>query len=619
MRWAILAVVLTVILEIAFFMRGEEIVFQGNFASIYDTPYRISSVGYTVADRTYTSTTDDPQIIIEGLEQPVEYILVDLVDTMQTQTGLEIFYARAGEHFSQENSVYTSLSSDSEILVQIPEDTYEALRFDMSGTFTIGAIYTSEEPISVQMAFTNPFSPLRCLVVMLILFAVGVLFSHWVKKPNTYHKLHVPELLFCLAVFAFYTLWAVAQPYNYAPDEAMRYDVTQFLYEHNRLPVGDELTSIWGFSYAHLPTVLCNQLGYLFMKIASLFGQGDFFLLVAARMVSVCCATGAVYFVIKISKRLFQSPARWIAIVLFAFMPQYSFLASYVNNDIVALFGISMIVYSWILAIQDDWNIKNGAILSVGISTCALSYYNSYGWILSSVFMVTFTYLHKHRGDYKGFIRLAAGMSMIVLVLISYSFIRHVVLYGDLIGFQTTAHYGELYAIDELKPSLKLSLYEQGISFKAMFEPPYNWLLVTWMSFIGFFGYMQYRCPEFIYLIVSGVIFAGLIGTVLRTAKLLCKREKKNVELVAFYCVMFFASCVAIGLSMYTSYFTDFQPQGRYCYPIFVALVLFVAKGYEQIIQYIPRKEVQYGVVSAISAMWITVACFVYLLYYLPT
>ena len=148
-------------------------------------------------------------------------------------------------------------------------------------------------------------------------------------------------------------------PFNYAPDEAMRYEVSEFFFNNNRLPVDKEtINSYWGFSYAHLPTMLCNVFDYVFMKFTALFNNSSRAILLSARMVSVFSGVGTVYFTIKSSKLLFKSPARWIMILLVATLPQFIFISSYVNNDILALLGSSIILYAWLLAINYNWNYK---------------------------------------------------------------------------------------------------------------------------------------------------------------------------------------------------------------------------------------------------------------------
>lgn len=433
------------------------------------------------------------------------------------------------------------------------------------------------------------------------------------------YKLSRFELAFCIACFLFYFAWAAAKPFNYAPDEAMRYDVTRFLFFNNRLPVGDELLSHWGFSYAHLPTVLCNQLGYIFTKLASLFTSDEFRILLSARMVSVCCGAGSVFFVLKAGKRMLTPPGKWIFAVLIAFMPQFAFLSSYVNNDIVAFFGITMILYAWVLGMQDMWNFKNTTLLGIGVSVCALSYYNSYAWILFSIFFFFAVYLFQKDTDSKRIRLLTAYIVVLVFCLIGYSFIRHLVLYGDLLGFNVTHYYGERFAEDYLKPSNRITPAKQGVSvFTMLFSPEYSWLRTTWRSFIGCFSYMSVWCGSKVYLTITIFLALGCIGAVVRFIIYLRKGQKCKT-LSVFYLFMIACAIITICLSIYNSLAEDFQPQGRYIYPAFPTLALFVAEGWEEFLGFIKDEKHHYAVCAMICTSFIALSLYVYLTVYLPS
>lgn len=424
----------------------------------------------------------------------------------------------------------------------------------------------------------------------------------------------------CASCFLVYFCWASIQPFNYAPDELMRYDVTRFLFDHNRLPVGNELVSHWGFSYAHYPAVLCSQLGYVFMKIASLFTKNDNMLLLAARMVSVFCGTGTVYFNIRASKQLFYSPARWVLIVLVAAMPQAVFLYSYVNNDSVAVFGTAMIFYAWTLAMVEGWDYKNATLLAVGISVCALAYYNSYTWILCSMIFFLATSFIREKEHMGKTIKLAAYIVAVVLLLISYGFIRHLVLYNDLLGFKTCAYYGELYAIHELKPSVRTSLAEMGISFSTMlFGTGYNWFEISWKSFIGTFGYMTEWCPEIVYIIVTGIVFLGCIFALTKYLKSMIGQLDKNRMQSYFHLCLAICAVVTVILSIIQSYYRDFQPQGRYCYPALIPLAFATAKGYEYLLSKIRKNEHGYAIITLVCVAMICILLFVFFAVFLPS
>ena len=124
---------------------------------------------------------------------------------------------------------------------------------------------------------------------------------------------HRIEILFVFGVFLFYFLWSCTQRYNFSADESMRYQIAQFIYEHGSLPRGDDpliRNEDWGTSYAFLP-ILSYIISALFMKIMSIFSTDPQHLLWAARLVSACFTTGAVFFVFRAGKKLFDGYSKW--------------------------------------------------------------------------------------------------------------------------------------------------------------------------------------------------------------------------------------------------------------------------------------------------------------------
>ena len=82
-------------------------------------------------------------------------------------------------------------------------------------------------------------------------------------------------------LFGFYVVWAVTQPYNSAPDEYMRYQIPEFIYQHGALPHGGDPSirnPIWGISYGFTP-ILSYIISAGFMKVTSLFTTDPFALL----------------------------------------------------------------------------------------------------------------------------------------------------------------------------------------------------------------------------------------------------------------------------------------------------------------------------------------------------
>ena len=72
-----------------------------------------------------------------------------------------------------------------------------------------------------------------------------------IRKMSRREK--IVEVLFLLAVFVFFYIWAAKTPFNASPDEEMRYRVSEYIINHGALPDGRDpeiRNPNWGISYA---------------------------------------------------------------------------------------------------------------------------------------------------------------------------------------------------------------------------------------------------------------------------------------------------------------------------------------------------------------------------------
>lgn len=455
---------------------------------------------------------------------------------------------------------------------------------------------------------------LRVLVVFFAVYAVLAAFYIWNLLPETPGKLTKPELAYCIICVLIYFVWAILKSIYYAPDEDMRYDVSKFFFDNNRLPQGTETCDpIWGFSYAHLPTYLCSILSYIPMKIVALFTADEFAILVAARLVSVVCGAVTVYFVIKISKLLFKKPLNWIAVVFVSMLPQFCFLSSYVNNDVIALMGGVIILYTWCYGYKNRLDLKTCVTMAIGIIVCALSYYNSYGWILLSV-VYFLTYYIFRKEERKNFLKYGILICGIVLVGISYCFIRHLVLYGDLLGFETSRIYGELYGLAGMRPSERLSLQEQGYSIPAMIFKSYNgtvWIQQAMRSFVETFGNMNIIANEYVYTLHKWIllfaVYVMIISIIFKCRKLTLVKLKEEKGKVIFALLILFSMIIPFVLAVINSYTADYQAQGRYFMAALLGYVLIVTKSVDIVASKIKNPKIRDGIVYFICITLILV------------
>lgn len=568
-----------------------------------DGSYAISAEGYGVEGENYYASSIDPQLIFDDINTEVNYIYIDFASIVLPRMAIQAFTTNENLHFTAENSsaVFTTSYTSDYVILKVDAGQCEDLRLDLDGNFTLDDIVVSASQITMQTKLFSNFSFLAAFVLFAGIAFALICFMYFMFYSNSKHSLQMTEKLFVLGCLVFYSMWIFTSPY-YCPDETMRFDVSEFLFENGRLPVGREAAHpVWGFSYALLPTMLCNLLDYIPMKLMSLFSTNGFALLLSARMISVVSAAATVYFMLKASKLIFKKPFYMIPVCVVAAIPQFAFLSGYVNNDMLALLGISIILYTWTLVLKEDWSFMSCFMLCVGMSICALSYYNSYTWVLMSMLFYLVSYFSKHKKDFKGFTKYTAFIVIVTLAMISYIFLRHLVLYKDLLGFNISHEYGETYGQGNYKPSLRATPQNKGYSIWYMLFDM-HWLKISFQSFVGVFGGMSVFLRGSVYRFYALLFAVAFLGAFIGSLAFIAKKKKITLlKAVYVFCIL---ACMtgALGLSIYYSYFDDFQPQGRYCYPGLPALAMLVGFGIYSLCSRL-KKEHQYAIVAGLCAV----------------
>lgn len=470
----------------------------------------------------------------------------------------------------------------------------------------------------------------------------------WLKK-TAWYEWGLIGLAFVI-MFA----WSLTADFQGGPDEEMRYEVAQYIYEHNgALPRGDEeslLHGIWGISYAFYP-VLSYMISALFMGIAGIFCDSEEVLLHAARMADVCIMTVAAWYVLQIGKKIFGNAKGLFFSILVIFLPNFLFLGTYVNNDCLALLAASIILYSWVSVLQEGWTWKNCVILAVGMGICFLSYFNAYGWILCSFLFFCISIFVCGEGTKKERFRFmmqrGLGIAGITAGIAGWWFIRNAILYnGDFLGRKACSACAEANAIEGYKPSDHWTAQKAGWSLKDMFiyhDPglPHNFLVTSVISFIGVFGVFNIYMEESLSKLYVGFLVIGLMGVFwmlheflpYKSQTVLCRKREagkfiveKRIEIVKefdivniFHLFMLGTILIPLVLFIYYSYASDMQPQGRYLMPALYPVIYFAVSGFGKLFEnFVMSKRVECWFYRLAGILWIMGSIFVYMTVVVP-
>lgn len=449
--------------------------------------------------------------------------------------------------------------------------------------------------------------------------------------------------LFVIYIFGLCFTWSTTIPFNRAPDEQMKYDVCKYICDNLKLPHGGDESirnATWGISYAFTP-ILSYMFSGTLMRIVTFFTQNEFTLVVAARFVSVLCMVGYTIMNIKIASKLFKGAYKWLYVVFVTLLPQVVYLGSYLNNDSLALFSISIIVYSWIIGLERNWDWKSCVLMAIGIGICALSYYNAYGYILCSI-IIYFVSSYIKKINLKEFFKKGIIIALIAFLLAGWWFIRNFILYdGDFLGLNVSREYGEQYALEQYKPSNRPTPANQNMPLKEMLFDK-EWIDLTIRSSIGLFGYMDTVMEENTYTTYKNIFIVGLIGALggwiikkvlysikrkeenkikVKEEKIVSRKEEikkkiKKHKRILFNVIMIICIIIPIMLSLYYSYFNDFQPQGRYIMPMIIPFMYFVVKGIKNILDFIIRNvKVKNAILILFIILWSIMPIIIYFKY----
>lgn len=410
-------------------------------------------------------------------------------------------------------------------------------------------------------------------------------------------------MLVLVALGAVYVWWAFNIPYaprgGYsafpllnAPDENMRMEVLEWILEHGALPRGDEpelLDELWGFSYA-LSVYGSTLLAIPGASIAAALGAGVEGIVLAARLTDVALSVAALALFFRVADRLFAlAPTRFLFVGLIGFLPQFAFVSSYFNCEALDLFSVALTTLFLMRGIEGHWKLGDCCALGIALGVCALSYYFAYGLFPVSilVYYVSVVRIRAREGDLvvsRDLIFRPLLVALCAFAVCGWFFVRNLVLHGDFFGTRTINELGEAHAIEELKPSNRVTPQSLGVSIPSMVIDGGDGQFLPWgpyvfKSSVGAFGMMSVFLGTLGYAAYALILGIGCVFGVVRFCVDMARgRGSQWLPLAAGAVALMIAFTLAMAL--FYSWSSDYQPQGRHVMAAMPALMLVVAYGY---------------------------------------
>lgn len=365
---------------------------------------------------------------------------------------------------------------------------------------------------------------------------------------------------------------ALLTKFNAHPDEYLHFETARYFVDHwwpaaLNDPVIAPTFSHYGFSYMRD----LDASYFLMGKFMALFQGWLATPEIAARLFNVLLF---VLLAVWVAGRLGTSFAPFILLI----SPQIWYVFSYVNGDAWALFVAMLIVVQLAQqksALQTYLECKTwsesfqGALLfALLLALMIVAKRNYYLFLLFVAFVAGWTTLTQPGWALRlHFVRKWAIIFLLAAAFFFPARIAHEALNGfDIPRLQSEQ--AEKFAASHFKPSEiaagtgagRLVLRKQGVSFAALLIER-GWLAESFQSFCGLYRWMRLKGSDYYYLLMGG-LYAALLALLLMRIARLSRRD------ALFTAGVLATACLVVLGSAYSSWTADYQPQGRYLFPI---------------------------------------------------
>ena len=411
-----------------------------------------------------------------------------------------------------------------------------------------------------------------------------------IKKVNSFPLLILLSVVLCVHLAWIALVPFAGFPYG-APDEIHHFEVTRFVAETGRMPVfgpdkdlyirvppGFEEsvdTRIYGW-HALFPSGAYILPGLFMHLLPPLTFQQQVFV---ARLFSAFWNLCLVYFTYKITIYLFPGDRLFAfgVSVFVSMIPQVVFVGSYHNSDALTLAATAASMFFG-LKFLDGGYAKWVTNLELGLALGFVAMAKQHGWLVNFLFVSSILLLAGRKIIASRKLLPLFGFVIPPMLVFGSWFLSQQLNYGDILARDV---FGSAWTND--RPYL-VSFVEQGYSVLDFFLKT-NWLPMTFKSFWGVFGYMSVRMSLAIYWVLFSWCLLSSIGL---SKGIFSRFRDGNIDFKSWrnwvLCVFGGIIVALVAAAVYTSYYNDYQPQGRYLFPALVPIAIFLLWGWRELL-----------------------------------
>lgn len=314
----------------------------------------------------------------------------------------------------------------------------------------------------------------------------------------------------------------------------------------------------WAYRYWEVGNDNKNQ--YLHGADEAFPWRGEALAAHLARVVNVLFGAATVWLTWAIGRTIWpERPFLAVGGAAFvAFNPMFLYLASAINNDVIAAFAGAAVTLGCVRLLRDEAGLRPrwGIILGALYGLALMSKFNLAA--IGVTIAAAVTWVAWRRRQWRQWFVVGVLAALVVALLAGWWFVRNQMLYGEPTGFQRLT---ELWGVRDPAESL-------GV---ALFELPY-----VWTSLWGRFGYGQVPLPQPFYTALWWVAVFCLAGLALPAV-----RRRWDVYRESGIYLLILALNVALFFAVIFNYLlvSPAGPMGRFFFPALPSLALLMFFG----------------------------------------
>lgn len=394
-----------------------------------------------------------------------------------------------------------------------------------------------------------------------------------IKKPNRF-PVEKAGLIFAVilaAAFVVALLISVFSGINAHPDEQETYKAIQYYYTHWGIAdIRDPLVyfSIYGttrMAELNLYYWIAGKIGALFSWLLTYQTEFRIFNLLLFAIVIVLAAC--------------RNKKAQVMLPLLMLTPQVWYLYSYGTSDAWDLSLSIIILYQlvnpdsmlnkYLAAPISKKSVLYGVLVSLLFALQLMSKPNYFVTLVMVLIILLLRLIFDDKINKKEFFIKCLALLLCALFIFGIRKGIDIAQYG-FNKAQIVQELKEEKADNAFKPStpanekwITMQLHDRNVSLKTILTEK-QFFQKSFVSFIGSYGYLQYMGPTvynysmlLLYLALYAIIFYYCIKS---------RNRRVIIEFTAMNAVLL----LSVGLSVYNSWFVDFQPQGRYLLPMLI-------------------------------------------------